>query len=103
MTADDAIHRCQTHAGAGEFVLPVQALEGLKQLVGIVRVETDAVVADEEGPLSVRRGDGSESNGREIAARTVFPRIRQQVLHRYAQQRAISRHFDAGLDLDSDL
>src|SRR5580693_8468741 len=44
---NDALDIGQPDARALEFVLAVQALKHAKQLVGITRVETCAVVADE--------------------------------------------------------
>ena len=54
MASDDALHGRQSDTGAAELALGVQALEGTKELVNVVHVETDAVVAHEEsGPARV--------------------------------------------------
>src|SRR5438552_17943573 len=50
---EDALHDRQADAGAGEFALVMQALEGAEQAVGIVHVEADAVVGDEAVFLAV--------------------------------------------------
>src|SRR5881394_4631177 len=44
---DDALRQGQPHAGALEFVRPMEPLKHAEQLVGIAHVEPDAVIAHE--------------------------------------------------------
>src|ERR1039458_2087090 len=46
--ADDALHRGQAHAGAFKLNGSVQSLEDPEELVHILHVEADAVVAHED-------------------------------------------------------
>lgn len=52
MPLHDALDDGEPHARALEVLGPVQPLEHAEQLAGILRIETDAVVADEEDAFS---------------------------------------------------
>src|ERR1700687_310651 len=45
---DDALYDCQADAGAREILRAMQSLKHVEQLVGILHVEADPVVADDE-------------------------------------------------------
>ena len=51
MAVDHALNGCQSEAGAGEFALGVQALEGTEQSIRILGVEPGAVVAYLDGEV----------------------------------------------------
>src|SRR6185369_16546083 len=48
---DDTLHDCQTDAGTCEILCAMQPLKHVEQLVGILHVEADTVVADQEDLL----------------------------------------------------
>jgi len=45
MTVNDALGRCQADSYAGEFILPVEALERLKEFLGVGHVEAGTVIS----------------------------------------------------------
>lgn len=55
MALDEARHRGQADAAAGKFVDAVEALEGVKQFLGVFRPEAGAVASLLPGRLSGRR------------------------------------------------
>ena len=53
MALDDAFAHGQPDAIARVFLASVQALEGLKNPVGVLRFDADAIVADGNAPLAI--------------------------------------------------
>src|SRR6266496_1340612 len=53
---NDALDARQTNAGPLELLLAVQPLKHAEQFFGILRIETDAVVANEDYRLAVTTG-----------------------------------------------
>ena len=90
-------HRRQADAVPGERLLRVQALERAEQLVGIVRVETGAVVLDHERMVVAMQADA-----RRIRGRGELPCVVEQVLQQVAGERGIRPRHQAGLDADLD-
>ena len=104
MAAQDAPHRGQADAGAGELGGAVQALEGAEQPAGEAHVEAGAVVAHEEGLALLRRVAGAaELDPRVLAARRVLPGIADQVVEHDAQQGRVAAGAQALGDLHLDL
>ena len=54
MAGDNALDKCQPHAGAFELVSAMQTLENAKEFVGVLHVKADAIVFDEEDLLAGR-------------------------------------------------
>jgi hypothetical protein len=76
----DALHGRQSDADARKLILPVQALERLKQLLRMRHVESDAVVHDMEHPLPAVIAS-EHTDGRRGRVHGVFPGVAQQVPH----------------------
>src|ERR1700730_726333 len=51
--SDDALHRSKSHAGAFKLLVGVKPLKCSKKLVGIFRIESCAIVANEKHKLAV--------------------------------------------------
>src|ERR1700694_407877 len=51
--SDDALHRGKSHAGAFKLLVGVKPLKCSKKLVGILRIESCAIVANEKHKLAV--------------------------------------------------
>src|ERR1700687_1057292 len=51
--SDDALHRGKSHAGAFKLLVGVKPLKCSKKLVGIFRIESCAIVANEKHKLAV--------------------------------------------------
>ncbi len=101
MAVDDPADRGQTDARAGKLVPGVQALESAEELPRIGHIETDAVVADEEGPsaVDVRRAKfdpGLRASGREL------PGIVEEVVQDDPEQALVAAGFQPGRDDDTD-
>src|SRR4051812_25406314 len=78
MLPDDALHRREAHAGTGKFVDGVEPLKHAEQLVRVLHVEADAVVANEDGRLTHILDDADLDHGWGAPAR-VLDRVRQEV------------------------
>src|SRR5882762_5950842 len=51
--SDDALHRGKSHAGAFKLLVGVKPLKCSKKLLGIFRIESCAIVANEKHKLAV--------------------------------------------------
>lgn len=87
---DDAGHDGQPHPRAGKFRGGVQALERDEQPAGILGGEARAVVAHEVAAGAVRFLAPAEDHRRPGRALRVFPRVREQILQRDAQERLVA-------------
>src|SRR4051812_21923090 len=65
---DDALADGEADARAGVVLLTMEALEGLEDALGVIRVHADAVVADREAPQAVA-ALGLDANPRPLLAR----------------------------------
>ena len=78
VAVQDALHQGQADAGALVIFHRMQALEDAKQLVGVLHVEADAVIADEIDGFAVLPLAADFDAGR-IALAGVLQRIAEQV------------------------
>ena len=53
VTRDNPLHRGQSHTSSGKFAGAVQALKHTKQFIGVLHVETRAVIANKQNPFTV--------------------------------------------------
>ncbi len=74
MPGNDALHDGQANAGAREFFLGMQALEGSEQFFGIGHVKAGAVVANIVDALLLPPGDADFDAGM-FDMTGKFPRI----------------------------
>ena len=90
MTMNNALDNGQAHAGALKFLDAVKALEDAEQFVGVLHVETDAVVAN---VINGFRSLFLESNfyARLFLMPREFEGVRQQIQKDLAQQYGVSR------------
>lgn len=75
----------QTHAGALILVAPVQALEWGEDLLGILRLQANAVVANAHRPPGVA-AYGRQGDRRRLARLGVFQAVPYQVLIELRQE-----------------
>src|SRR5512133_1204317 len=54
MTVDDPLHCCQANTGPLKFAVFMESMKRCKDLVRILHIKTDAVVADEIDRLAIR-------------------------------------------------
>src|SRR5439155_6637748 len=90
MPADDALHICQTNAGALELLRLVQALENAKKFARILHIEADSVIANEDDLFHVALWLTANFNLRARTRSAVFQGVGDQVHHHLPQQRGIS-------------
>ena len=89
VTMHDALDVCEAQTDSGEILRPVQALEDVEKLSRKCHVETDAVVADEEGALPAVR-PGPELDDRPFPPPGELPGVLEEVFQRGAQQAAVA-------------
>ena len=75
MLVNDTLHRSQANARAFEVLPAVKALENSEEFPGILHVETDPVVADENGRTAIQH-QLAELDDRRFAGPRVFHGIR---------------------------
>ena len=63
VTREDSMHERETHSGAGELFLRVQALEDIEQLVRELHVESGTIVAHAVHGQPVGRTRASPARG----------------------------------------
>src|SRR5258708_7385582 len=85
--ADDPLHDGEAHARAFELRGPMQALEDPEQFIGILHVETDAVVAHVYGTL-LRLVANIDDRTRLLAC--VLERIADQILEHLLHETGIA-------------
>ncbi len=79
----------------------METLEGAKEPVGVGRVKSGAVVADEVGMGAVPFRD-AEFNGRLRALRREFPGVAQQVFENDPQETRVRHRLESIFDLKLD-
>ena len=82
MALDDVAYGRQADARALVLVATVQPHERLEQVLRVLHVEADTVVADKEGLAAVDRFPTERDLG-PLAAARVLPSVGEQVLQRY--------------------
>src|SRR5690606_7558033 len=91
---DDALHRGEANARAGEFVHAMQALEGAEQLVGVLHIEAGAIVAHEVHlPRAVFHD--AYDDAWILLFRRELPRVAEQVFEYDAHELRIGRGLHA--------
>src|ERR1043166_1713367 len=78
MFAKDSIHRSQTYSSTLKFLSPMEALKNAKQLVHIFHVETDTVVADENGSAAISLAF-ADFDDRFLARAGIFNSVGKQI------------------------
>src|SRR6185369_8431437 len=96
MAVHDALGRGQTDAYAGEFVLPVQALERLKEFPGVGHVEAGAVIRDTVKAFTPLHF-GIDTDYRLRRACGVLPGVAEQISHYHLDHPRIPPGAQAGL------
>ena len=91
MLVDDSLHGRQPDARPLEILRPMQPLEHAKQLVGVPHVESNSVVPDEEGALTVPCRLANLDH-RDVARSGVLDRVGEQVGKHDAEETWIARH-----------
>src|SRR5688500_2288723 len=89
MPRHDALHQCETHAGAGELAGAVQPLEHAEELPLVARIETRSIVAHEEDML-LFVADGADLDHRLLPAGGELERVGEQVRPHLREQRAVA-------------
>src|SRR6185369_11796923 len=97
MAMHDSLGRGQADAYAGELVLPVEALERLKEFFGVGHVEAGAVICDAEKVLTLLLFSINSDN-RFSRAGGVFPGVVEQVSHDHFDHESIPPCTQAGFD-----
>lgn len=90
-------HGREADAAAREFLDVMEPLEGAEELPAIVRIESRAVVSDDEGRTFRCRNLGELDLRRRPLIRE-FPGIAQQVLEHGAEQRGIAEGLKSRVD-----
>jgi hypothetical protein len=101
MAPDDPAHRGEPQSLAGEFVLAVQAREGLEQPVGVRHVEAGTIVrhAVVRTPFADLRMDADLGM---LDARRELPGIADEIPQQHHRQPYVAPRHHAGLDGDLD-
>src|SRR5438477_3916294 len=91
MLLNYALHSGKPHAGAFEFVSPVETLEYPEQFVGILLFESGAVITD-ENYVGVCRGVVTHFDDGHFAMSRVLNGVREQVCKDLLHQTGVAGH-----------
>lgn len=101
VTTHDAPGRRQSDADAGEFVLPVHALERLVETSAVRHIETDAVVGHADRRLTVDLGR-RDADLRRLHRTGEFPGVVEQVTQQDFNHRRVTVDPQSRIDTAGD-
>lgn len=106
MSGDDAVDGGESDPGAFELGIRVESAEGGEQFVAVGRVESDAIILDEElGELGVIDGvgwGGAEADNGPGGVGGVFPGVVKEVVEGNGDEVLVGVGPEAGFDDESD-